>query len=180
MIIETVSFCCTFCCQNQGKQTVIRNESPKEQFLKQAFLLFFFFKYFYLFLVMLYLPCWVQAFSSSGKLGLLIVVCRLLIAVAPLVAEHRLQGTVSIVLVHELICSKAGGILLDQGLNPGVPCTGRWIPIHCATREVSEFPGLERSPGGRHGSSRILDQRIPWKEEPGGLQSMGSQSVGHD
>ena len=28
--------------------------------------------------------------------------------------------------------------------------------------------------------SRILAWRIPWTEEPGGLQSMGSQGVGHD
>ena len=28
--------------------------------------------------------------------------------------------------------------------------------------------------------SRILARRIPWSEEPGGLQSMGSQRVGHD
>ena len=28
--------------------------------------------------------------------------------------------------------------------------------------------------------SRILAQKIPWKEEPGGLQSMGSQRVGHN
>jgi len=28
--------------------------------------------------------------------------------------------------------------------------------------------------------SSILDCRIPWTEEPGGLQSMGSQRVGHD
>ena len=28
--------------------------------------------------------------------------------------------------------------------------------------------------------SSILAWRIPWTEEPGGLQSMGSQSVGHD
>ena len=26
----------------------------------------------------------------------------------------------------------------------------------------------------------ILAWRIPWIEEPGGLQSMGSQGVGHD
>ena len=26
----------------------------------------------------------------------------------------------------------------------------------------------------------ILAWRIPWMEEPGGLQSMGSQKVGHD
>ena len=28
--------------------------------------------------------------------------------------------------------------------------------------------------------SRILAWRIPWTQEPGGLQSMGSQRVGHD
>ena len=28
--------------------------------------------------------------------------------------------------------------------------------------------------------SSILARRIPWIEEPGGLQSMGSQRVGHD
>ena len=28
--------------------------------------------------------------------------------------------------------------------------------------------------------SSILAWRIPWTEEPGGLQSMGSQGVGHD
>ena len=28
--------------------------------------------------------------------------------------------------------------------------------------------------------SSLLAQRIPWTEEPGGLQPMGSQRVGHD
>ena len=28
--------------------------------------------------------------------------------------------------------------------------------------------------------SNILAWRIPWTEEPGGLQSIGSQRVGHD
>ena len=29
-------------------------------------------------------------------------------------------------------------------------------------------------------TSNILALKIPWTEEPGGLQSMGSQRVGHD
>ena len=29
-------------------------------------------------------------------------------------------------------------------------------------------------------NSSILAWKIPWTEEPGGLQSMGSQRVGHD
>ena len=28
--------------------------------------------------------------------------------------------------------------------------------------------------------SSVVVSRIPWTEEPGGLQSMGSQRVGHD
>ena len=28
--------------------------------------------------------------------------------------------------------------------------------------------------------SSIVAWEIPWTEEPGGLQSMGSQSIGHD
>ena len=33
---------------------------------------------------------------------------------------------------------------------------------------------------GMAAHSRILAWRIPWTEEPGGLQSIGSQRVGHD
>ena len=40
------------------------------------------------------------------------------------------------------------------------------------------IPGLGRSPGGGHSS--ILAWRIPWTQEPGGLQSMESQRVGHN
>ena len=41
-------------------------------------------------------------------------------------------------------------------------------------RDMGLIPGWGRSPGGRHGNP------IPWAEEPGGLQSMGSQRVGHN
>ena len=48
---------------------------------------------FYLFLAALGLRCCVQASSSCGERGLLfVVVCGLLIVVASLVAEHRLQA----------------------------------------------------------------------------------------
>ena len=33
---------------------------------------------------------------------------------------------------------------------------------------------------GMAAHSSILAWRIPWTEEPGGLQSRGSQGVGHD
>ena len=45
--------------------------------------------------------------------------------------------------------------------------------------DVGSFPGLGRSPGeGTH--SNVLAWKIPWTEEPGGVQSMGSQRVGHN
>ena len=48
-------------------------------------------------------------------------------------------------------------------------------------RHPGSIPGLGRSPrGGMATHSSILAWRIPWTEEPGGLQSMGLQTVGHD
>ena len=47
--------------------------------------------------------------------------------------------------------------------------------------ELGSIPGLGRSPGEEMAThSSILVWRIPWTEEPGGLQSMGSQRVGHN
>ena len=52
-----------------------------------------------------------------------------------------------------------------------------WIDI----RDVGSTPGqkdpLEEEMAPH---SSILAWKIPWTEEPGGLQSMGSQRVGHD
>jgi len=52
-------------------------------------------------------------------------VCRLLIAVDSLIAEHRLQsmGSVLIVVAHRLSCSEACGIFLDKVSNP---CSLHW------------------------------------------------------
>ena len=43
-------------------------------------------------------------------------------------------------------------------------------------RDAGSIPGLGRSSGVGNGrpSSSILTWKIPWTEEPGGLQSMGS------
>ena len=49
--------------------------------------------------------------------------------------------------------------------------------------DMGLIPGLGRSPEGEHGMathSNILAWRIPRTEEPGGLQSVGLQVVGHD
>ena len=46
--------------------------------------------------------------------------------------------------------------------------------------DLGSIPGLERSPGGGQLTSVFLPGESPWTEEPGGLQSMGLQRVGHD
>ena len=44
--------------------------------------------------------------------------------------------------------------------------------------DLGSIPELGRSPG--EGNGNPLAWRIPWTEEPGRLQSMGLQRVGHD
>jgi len=46
----------------------------------------------------------------------------------------------------------------------------------CNAGDLGLIPGSERSPG----EGNIFAWRIPWTEEPGGLQSMGSERVKHD
>ena len=51
----------------------------------------------------------------------------------------------------------------------------------CNAGDPGSIPGLGRSHGeGNATHSSTLAWRIPWTEEPGGLQSRGSQRVGHD
>ena len=51
----------------------------------------------------------------------------------------------------------------------------------CNVGDPSSVPKLGRSlEKGMTTHSSILAWRIPWTEEPGGLQSMGSQRAGHD
>ena len=48
-------------------------------------------------------------------------------------------------------------------------------------RDETLIPGSGRSSGRGHGThSSVLAWRIPWTEEPGGLQFIESQTVGHD
>ena len=51
----------------------------------------------------------------------------------------------------------------------------------CNAGDLGSIPGSEDPPEkGTATHSSILAWRIPWTEEPGGLQSMGSQRVRHD
>ena len=67
-----------------------------------------------------------------------------------------------------------GGFLRDSVVkNP---------PANARDTDEGSVPGWRRSPGGENMAthSSILAWRIPWTEEPGGLQSMGLQKVRHD
>ena len=55
------------------------------------------------------------------------------------------------------------------------------LPAMQAGSHLGLIPGLGRSHGEGNGyHSSILAWKIPYTEEPGGLQSMGSQRVRHD
>ena len=57
--------------------------------------------------------------AASGGYSL-VVVCRVLIAVASLVPEHRLQGTwASVAVAGRLSCPVAWEVFPNQGLNLG-------------------------------------------------------------
>ena len=51
----------------------------------------------------------------------------------------------------------------------------------CNAGDLGWIPGSERSLGEGNGNPvHILAWEIPWREESGGLQSLGSQRVGHN
>ena len=61
--------------------------------------------------------------------------------------------------------------------------SGKELTCQCRrdVRDVGSTPGLGRPPGGGQAThSSILAWRIPWSEEPGGLQSMESQREGQN
>ena len=89
-------------------------------------------------------------------------------------------------MAHELSCSTACGIFLDQALNlcplhsqvdsyplsyQGSPC--KILCLLSYTQRVA----LEKAMAPH---SSTLAWKIPWTEEPGRLQSLGSRRVEHD
>ena len=62
----------------------------------------------------------------------------------------------------------------------GLPCGSVGKESTCDAGDLGSVPGLGRSPGeGLATHSSIVAPGIPWTEAPGGLQSVGSQRVGH-
>ena len=74
--------------------------------------------------------CWAWAFSGCSEQGLLFIeVCRLLIAMASLVAEHRLWAAqASVVGACGLSCSETCRIFPNLGIKPVSPAlAGRFL-----------------------------------------------------
>ena len=64
-----------------------------------------------------------------------------------------------------------------EGVGSRNVCEIRDSKERCNTCQKPLDPPLEE---GMATHSSILAWRIPWSEEPGGLQSMGSKRVRHD
>ena len=65
----------------------------------------------------------------------------------------------------------------------GFPCGSVGKESACNagdTGDMGLIPGVGRFPGGNGKPLKFFAWRIPWTEEPGWLQSMGSQRVRHD
>ena len=141
----------------------LSDPKTRARILISSMLLFFliserqsgFFRYYYFFLINLFIYLFLavlglrfcaRAFSSCGERGpLFIAVCGPLTIVASLIAEHRL-------LTHRLSsCGLWAQLLHGMWDLPGpgleswsrarirVPCIGRRIPNHCATREALDI-----------------------------------------
>ena len=73
------------------------------------------------------------------------------------------------------ICSARFSCSVSCGRSHLVAQTGKSLPA--VQKTWGSFPGLGRSPGEGNGNPlQYSCLRNPWREEPGGPQSMGSQS----
>ena len=104
----------------------------------------------------------------------------------------------SVVIAYGPSCPTAHGIFLDQGLNMcplhwqvGFKTTGSAGKPHIVVIFIAMYDNTvnypymwvlysQSSEKALAPYSSTLAWEIPWTEEPGGLQSMGSRTVGHD
>ena len=77
---------------------------------------------------------------------------------------HYYTHTDTHLFIHALMCVSTGSSVSKEST--------------CSEGDLGSNPGSGRSPGEENGNhSRILAWKIPWTEESGGLQSMGSQEL---
>ena len=71
--------------------------------------------------------------------------------------------------------------LLSMRVKHTLPCSSVSKESACSTGDSGLISGLGRSPGEGNGNPlQYSCLKFPWTEEPGRLQSMGLQRVGHD
>ena len=92
-----------------------------------------------------------------------IVICRIIVRLIHV--KHTERNLTQVPFGWRLWASLAS----QMGRNP-----------HAITGDTGSISGSDRSPGEGNGFPSILSWRMPWTEEPGGIQSMGSQKVRHD
>ena len=82
----------------------------------------------------------------------------------------KVKFTCSIILVSGVQHRDFPDVTVVKKKNP---------PAHAGdTGDVGSFPGSRISPGGENGNPlQYSCRKIPWTEEPGGLQTMGLQSI---
>ena len=87
-------------------------------------------------------------------------------------------------LIHTVVGTEAYtvlAIILQLNVKRGLSLWLSGTESACNAGDARLRPGLGRSLEEDMAThSRILARRIPWTEEPGGLQPIGSQRVRHD
>ena len=89
------------------------------------------------------------------------------------------------------VCSASDAIQPSHPLSSPSPPYWIGLPQRLSSKEFAcnaedtgdtdSIPGSGRSPGGENGNPlQCSCLKIPWTEEPGGMQSMGSQRVRHN
>ena len=83
--------------------------------------------------------------------------------------------------ILEWVAISFSGDLSDPGIKPESPVSPalqvNFLPTEPLRKPLYRYIPTEKEMAPH---SSILVWRIPWTEEPGGLQSVGSQRVGHD
>ena len=92
-------------------------------------------------------------------------------------SAYRFVWSMCCVIRHMQIPSKRGPKFGLALMNPHFPGSSVVKNLPANTGDTSSVPGQEdRLEEGMETHSSILAWRIPWTEDPGGLQSTGSQS----
>ena len=129
-----------------------------------------------LFLAVLGFHYCLWAFSSCSKWDLLFLAMhRLLIPVASLVVEHRLQAAGLVVVAHRLTCPWRVESSRSRDWTC-VPCTGSWPPNHWTTREVPDTSDSERGAPNVCAGATDLSARPPPDECKAILHDLAGQA----